>query len=114
MGTTVSCRALLAVLPLVLATGLSTAAGQDLRLVAAASEHDTQAARALVDEPPARTADGGFIAQGYSDELDESRTYRDEGRRLAVGLQKQYAEATGITSLDQLVGRPWTILLGAT
>jgi len=56
-------------------------------------------ARALVDEPPARTADGGFIAQGYSDELDESRTYRDEGRRLAVGLQKQYAEATGITSL---------------
>ena len=56
-------------------------------------------ARALVDEPAARTADGGFIAQGYSDELDESRTYRDEGRRLAVGLQKQYAEATGIASL---------------
>ncbi len=55
--------------------------------------------RALVDEPPARTSDGGFIAEGYSDELDESRTYRDEGRRLVAGLQGKYAEATGIASL---------------
>ena len=55
--------------------------------------------RALVDEPPARTADGGFIAEGYADELDESRTFRDEGRRLAARLQSKYAEATGIASL---------------
>jgi DNA mismatch repair protein MutS len=63
--------------------------------------HDLTAllARALVEEPPARTSDGGFIAQGYSEELDESRTYRDEGRRLAAGLQSKYAEETGITSL---------------
>jgi DNA mismatch repair protein MutS len=55
--------------------------------------------RALVAEPPARTVDGGFIAEGYSDELDETRTFRDEGRRLAAGLQKEYAESTGIASL---------------
>ncbi len=55
--------------------------------------------RALAEELPARTSDGGFIAPGYSDDLDESRTFRDEGRRLAAGLQGTYAEATGIASL---------------
>ncbi|MEM9270886.1 MAG: DNA mismatch repair protein MutS, partial [Pseudomonadota bacterium] len=34
---------------------------------------------ALVAEPPVLARDGGFIATGYSSELDEVRTLRDEG-----------------------------------
>ncbi|NBX09866.1 MAG: DNA mismatch repair protein MutS, partial [Marivivens sp.] len=36
--------------------------------------------QALVAEPPLLTRDGGFIAPGYDEELDEARTLRDEGR----------------------------------
>ncbi len=55
--------------------------------------------RALVTEPPLLTRDGGFIAAGYDTELDEARTLRDEGRGVIAGLQKRYAEETGIQSL---------------
>ena len=54
---------------------------------------------ALIAEPPLLTRDGGFIATGYDPDLDEARTLRDEGRSVIAGLQKQYAEHTGITSL---------------
>ena len=53
----------------------------------------------LIAEPPLMARDGGFIAEGYDTELDEARTLRDEGRSVIAGLQKQYAEQTGITSL---------------
>ncbi|MBI6629405.1 DNA mismatch repair protein MutS [Pontibaca salina] len=54
---------------------------------------------ALVAEPPLLARDGGFIAQGYDAELDDSRTLRDEGRSVIAGLQQQYIEQTGIASL---------------
>ena len=54
---------------------------------------------ALVAEPPLLARDGGFIAPGYDSELDEARTLRDQGRSVIAGLQKTYAEQTGITSL---------------
>ncbi|WP_090061147.1 DNA mismatch repair protein MutS [Celeribacter neptunius] len=54
---------------------------------------------ALVAEPPLLARDGGFIAPGYDEELDESRTLRDEGRGVIASLQSKYAETTGITSL---------------
>ncbi|SDI78627.1 DNA mismatch repair protein MutS [Aliiruegeria lutimaris] len=54
---------------------------------------------ALVAEPPLMLRDGGFIASGYDDELDEVRTLRDEGRGVIASLQARYAEATGISSL---------------
>ncbi len=54
---------------------------------------------ALVAEPPLLTRDGGFIAAGYDAELDEARKLRDEGRSVIAGLQQQYANHTGITSL---------------
>jgi DNA mismatch repair protein MutS len=43
--------------------------------------------------------DGGFIAPGYDPELDESRELRDEGRGVIAGMQAQYSEETGISSL---------------
>jgi DNA mismatch repair protein MutS len=54
---------------------------------------------ALVAEPPLMTRDGGFIAQGYHQELDECRTLRDEGRGVIASLQTKYAEHTGITAI---------------
>ncbi|GHF02398.1 DNA mismatch repair protein MutS [Aliiroseovarius zhejiangensis] len=54
---------------------------------------------ALVAEPPLLARDGGFIAPGYDDDLDEARQLRDEGRGVIAGMQAQYAEHTGIGSL---------------
>jgi DNA mismatch repair protein MutS len=54
---------------------------------------------ALVAEPPLLTRDGGFIAEGYNDELDDARKLRDEGRAVIAGMQVDYAQQTGIQSL---------------
>jgi DNA mismatch repair protein MutS len=58
-----------------------------------------QLAAALSDELPFHARDGGFIAAGYSAELDEQRGLRDESRKLIAGLQARYASATGVGSL---------------
>lgn len=55
--------------------------------------------QALIAEPPLLSRDGGFIASGYDEELDETRTLRDEGRGIIAKMQKEYIEQTGITSL---------------
>lgn len=55
--------------------------------------------KALVDEPPLQSRDGGFIAPGYSAELDRLRNLRDETRRTIAGLQANYAETTGVNAL---------------
>ena len=54
---------------------------------------------ALVAEPPLLARDGGFIAPGHDEELDEARRLRDEGRGVIAGLQAQYAELAGVQSL---------------
>ncbi len=54
---------------------------------------------ALEAEPPLLVRDGGFIAHGYSAELDEVRKLRDEGRGVIAEMQKEYAAETGIVSL---------------
>jgi DNA mismatch repair protein MutS len=55
--------------------------------------------RALATDLPLLARDGGFIARGYSDALDELFTLRDEGRRLIAGLQARYVEQTGVPGL---------------
>ena len=54
---------------------------------------------ALADELPLLVRDGGFILEGYDSQLDHLRQMRDESRRLIAGLQADYAEQTGISSL---------------
>lgn len=54
---------------------------------------------ALVDEPPSFARDGGFVAPGHHAELDRLRGLRDDAKGLIAGLQAQYVEATGVTSL---------------
>ncbi|WBL33102.1 DNA mismatch repair protein MutS [Sinirhodobacter sp. HNIBRBA609] len=54
---------------------------------------------ALVAEPPLLARDGGFIAPGYDDELDQTRQLRDEGRSVVARMQAQYSDEAGIPSL---------------
>jgi len=55
--------------------------------------------RALADELPLFARDGGFVAVGYSAELDEWKSLRDESRRMIAALQARYAAETGIAAL---------------
>ncbi|MGX9356024.1 DNA mismatch repair protein MutS [Roseobacteraceae bacterium S113] len=54
---------------------------------------------ALVAEPPLLTRDGGFIAPGFDEALDEARKLRDEGRSVIAQMQSDYANQTGISAL---------------
>tara|TARA_R110000751_G_scaffold71441_2_gene144704 strand:+ start:65138 stop:67852 length:2715 start_codon:yes stop_codon:yes gene_type:complete len=54
---------------------------------------------ALADELPLLRRDGGFIRNGYHEELDDMRALRDQSRKVIAGLQLQYAEQTGVKSL---------------
>ncbi|MDE2463142.1 MAG: DNA mismatch repair protein MutS, partial [Alphaproteobacteria bacterium] len=53
----------------------------------------------LVEEPPLSTRDGGFIARGAHDGLDEQRALRDESRKVIAGLEARYRQQTAIASL---------------
>ena len=55
--------------------------------------------RALVAEPPLLARDGGFVAQGYDAELDDTRALRDEGRGVIGRMQADYAALAGIPGL---------------
>ncbi len=54
---------------------------------------------ALIAEPPLLARDGGFVATGFNEELDEARKLRDEGRSVIAAMQAEYATLTGITSI---------------
>jgi DNA mismatch repair protein MutS len=54
---------------------------------------------ALIAEPPLLARDGGFIAPGYDEALEEARKLRDEGRSVIATLQAQYSEMAGVSSL---------------
>ena len=55
--------------------------------------------RALVERPPAQTADGDAIRPGFDAELDELRDVRDGGKQYIASLQARERERTGIGSL---------------
>ncbi|NRP26034.1 DNA mismatch repair protein MutS [Aliiroseovarius sp. xm-m-379] len=64
--------------------------------------HDTLLSlleEALVADPPLLARDGGFIAPGYDEDLDEARKLRDEGRGVIAGMQAEYAQIAGVSSL---------------
>ncbi|EAU48233.1 DNA mismatch repair protein [Salipiger bermudensis HTCC2601] len=54
---------------------------------------------ALVAEPPLLARDGGFIAPGFDEALDEARKLRDEGRGVIAAMQAQYAQQAGVNAL---------------
>ncbi|WP_421725473.1 DNA mismatch repair protein MutS [Bauldia sp.] len=55
--------------------------------------------RALADDLPHLRRDGGFVRDGYRDDLDEARKLRDESRRFIASLQSRYADEAGIRAL---------------
>ncbi|MDQ2094222.1 DNA mismatch repair protein MutS [Rhodalgimonas zhirmunskyi] len=55
--------------------------------------------QALIAEPPLLARDGGFIAEGFDEELDECRRLRDEGRGVIAAMQAEYQAETGIQGL---------------
>ncbi len=54
---------------------------------------------ALAAELPALKRDGGFVREGYDAGLDETRSLRDESRRVIANLQARYADETGARAL---------------
>jgi len=55
--------------------------------------------RAFVDLPPPGIRDGGFIRDGFSEELDALRNISANAREWIADLQKRETENTGIKSL---------------
>ena len=55
--------------------------------------------RAIVDDPPVMLTDGGFIAPGFSEELDELRQIAHEGHRWLAEYQAKEQARTGIAKL---------------
>jgi DNA mismatch repair protein MutS len=55
--------------------------------------------KALVDEPPSTTRDGGMFRDGYLQTLDELRDAGNQGKKWIAELQQTAIEQTGIKSL---------------
>jgi DNA mismatch repair protein MutS len=53
----------------------------------------------LVAEPPFTTRDGGYIASGAHDGLDEVRALRDESRKVIASLEARYRQDSGVPQL---------------
>jgi DNA mismatch repair protein MutS len=56
-------------------------------------------ANALSEELPLSKRDGGFVREGFREDLDAARRLRDEARGVIAGLQQSYADETQIKSL---------------
>jgi len=56
-------------------------------------------AAALAGELPLMKRDGGFVRAGYDTALDETRSLRDESRRVVAALQARYGEETQLRAL---------------
>ncbi len=54
---------------------------------------------ALSEDLPLQARDGGFIADGYDEKLDEQRGLSRNARGVIAQLQARYAETTGVKSL---------------
>jgi len=55
--------------------------------------------RALADNLPFMARDGGFIAPGYTPQLDEQRSLQTDSKRVMARMQTEYAGRTGIQTL---------------
>jgi DNA mismatch repair protein MutS len=55
--------------------------------------------RAIIDTPPLLIRDGGVIAPGYDNELDELRALKDNAGQYLIDLEQREKEQTGINNL---------------
>ncbi|MFH1284709.1 MAG: DNA mismatch repair protein MutS [Candidatus Peregrinibacteria bacterium] len=54
---------------------------------------------AIIDEPPISVREGGMIAAGYNQELDDLRSVSTEGKTFLKDVQEREIKRTGISSL---------------
>jgi DNA mismatch repair protein MutS len=62
-------------------------------------ELTAELARALVEEPPLTVREGGMMARGYHQELDDLFAIQKDGKGWIAGFQAKERERTGISSL---------------
>ncbi len=55
--------------------------------------------KALVDDPPVLTSEGGIFRSGYDADLDEARTIQNNGRDFILNYEAQEKERTGLKTL---------------
>ena len=55
--------------------------------------------KAIVPEPPLLVRDGGFVAELFNSELDETRGLKRDGAKIIAEMQGDFIELTGIQSL---------------
>ncbi len=55
--------------------------------------------RAIAENPPALTKDGGYIASGFNEELDRLRNITGGGKDLLAEIERKEKELTGIKNL---------------
>ncbi|MBR6957886.1 MAG: DNA mismatch repair protein MutS, partial [Erysipelotrichaceae bacterium] len=55
--------------------------------------------KAIVDDPPVSTRDGGIFRSGYNDQLDQYRSIQTDGRKWLTELEQKEKERTGIKNL---------------
>jgi len=65
----------------------------------ATREFEQRLDQLLVGEPPFTTRDGGYIASGAHDGLDEVRSLRDESRKVIASLEARYRQDSGVPQL---------------
>lgn len=56
-------------------------------------------ARALIEDPPQKIQDGGFMAIGYDEELDKLRFISRDGKQWIASMEAEERKKTGINSL---------------
>ena len=69
------------------------------RLTGCGASLQSRLVGALVNDPPHLRRDGGFVRPGFSGDLDETRTLRDETRQVMAVLETKYQQLTGIKTL---------------
>ena len=55
--------------------------------------------KALVESPPVVMRDGGVLAEGYDEELDELRSISENAGEYLVDIERREREATGLSTL---------------
>ncbi|WP_455216844.1 DNA mismatch repair protein MutS, partial [Kaarinaea lacus] len=76
----------------------------DNRIGAFPVEHELLT-RAIIDVPPMLIRDGGVIAPGYDNELDELRAIKDNAGQFLIDLETRERERSGIATLKVAYNR---------
>lgn len=69
------------------------------KTIATFPELESLLAKAIIENPPVVIRDGGVIAEGYDEELDELRNISSNAGQFLIDLETQERERTGINTL---------------